>query len=40
MSYTEAIALFRRMGVNVETMTEADFRIRYFALVKPYFALS
>jgi curved DNA-binding protein CbpA len=36
MPYTEAIALFRRLGVNVETMTESDFRIRYFALVRQY----
>jgi curved DNA-binding protein CbpA len=36
MSYTEAVALFRRLGVNVETMTEPDFQSRYFALAKQY----
>jgi curved DNA-binding protein CbpA len=36
MSYTEAVTLFRRLGVNVEIMTEPDFRIRYFALAKQY----
>jgi curved DNA-binding protein CbpA len=36
MSYTEAVALFRRLGVHVETMTERDFQIRYFALAKRY----
>jgi len=32
----EAFALFRRLGVNVETMNQHDFRISYFALAKRY----
>ena len=32
----EALALFRRLGVNVEIMTRDDFRISYFALAKRY----
>jgi len=28
--------LFRRLGVNVETMTRGDFKISYFALAKRY----
>ena len=36
MSFAEALALFRRLGVNVEIMTRDDFRISYFALAKRY----
>jgi curved DNA-binding protein CbpA len=36
MTLSEAVTLFRRLGVNVETMTQADFRICYFALAKRY----
>jgi curved DNA-binding protein CbpA len=36
MSLAEALALFRRLGVNVEIMTRDDFRISYFALAKRY----
>ena len=36
MSLAEAFSLFRRLGVNVETMNERDFRISYFALAKRY----
>ena len=36
MSLTEALALFRRLGVNVEIMTRDDFRSSYFALAKRY----
>jgi curved DNA-binding protein CbpA len=36
MSLAEAIALFRRLSVNVETMNQRDFRISYFALAKRY----
>ena len=36
MSYAEALALFRRLGVNVETMGQKDFSISYFALAKRY----
>jgi curved DNA-binding protein CbpA len=32
----EAFALFRRLGVNVETMNQHDFRTSYFALAKRY----
>jgi len=32
----EALALFRRLGVNVEFMTRDDFRNSYFALAKRY----
>ena len=28
--------LFRRLGVNVETMTRGEFKISYFALAKRY----
>jgi hypothetical protein len=34
MSRAEALALFRRLGVNVETMSQRDFRIIYFTLAK------
>ena len=36
MSLAEALALFRRLGVNVEIMTRDDFKISYFALAKRY----
>jgi curved DNA-binding protein CbpA len=36
MSFAEALALFRRLGVNVETLTLREFRIRYLALAKRY----
>jgi hypothetical protein len=36
MSLAEALALFRRLGVNVETLTLREFRIRYVALAKRY----
>jgi curved DNA-binding protein CbpA len=36
MSLTDALALFRRLGVNVETLSQPEFRIRYFALAKRY----
>jgi len=36
MSFAEALALFRRLGVNVETMSQGDFSVSYFALAKRY----
>jgi hypothetical protein len=36
MSLAEALALFRRLGINVETMSQSDFSITYFALAKRY----
>jgi curved DNA-binding protein CbpA len=36
MSLAEAFALFRRLGVNVETLSQRDFSISYFALAKRY----
>ena len=36
MLLAEAFALFRRLGVNVETMKPRDFSISYFALAKRY----
>jgi curved DNA-binding protein CbpA len=36
MSIAEALALFRRLGVNVETLSLREFRTRYFALAKRY----
>jgi curved DNA-binding protein CbpA len=36
MSPSEALTLFRRLGVNVNTMSQGDFRISYFALAKLY----
>jgi hypothetical protein len=36
MSLAEAFALFRRLGVHVETMNQRDFSISYFALAKRY----
>ena len=36
MSLNEALTLFRRLGIHVEGMSQGDFRISYFALVKRY----
>jgi curved DNA-binding protein CbpA len=36
MSLAEAFALYRRLGVDVETMNQRDFSISYFALAKRY----
>jgi CBS domain-containing protein len=36
MTFADALALFRRLGVNVETMSQRDFSISYFALAKRY----
>jgi curved DNA-binding protein CbpA len=36
MSFADALALFRRLGVNVKNMSQRDFRIRYFALAMRY----
>jgi hypothetical protein len=36
MSLAQAFALFRRLGVNVETMNQRDFSISYFAPAKRY----
>ena len=36
MSLAEAFALFRRLGVNVESISQRDFSISYFALAKRY----
>ena len=36
MSLAEAFTLFRRLGVNVETMNQRDFSISYSALAKRY----
>jgi curved DNA-binding protein CbpA len=36
MLLAEAFALFRRLGVNVEIMSQRDFSVSYFALAKRY----
>ena len=36
MPFAEALALFRRLGINVEAMSQRDFSISYFALAKRY----
>jgi curved DNA-binding protein CbpA len=36
MSFADALALFRRFGVNVETMSQSDFSVSYLALSKRY----
>jgi hypothetical protein len=36
MLLAEAFALFRRLGIGVETMSQRDFSISYFALAKRY----
>jgi curved DNA-binding protein CbpA len=34
MSLAEAVALFRRLGVNVDTVSKRDFSTSYFALAR------
>ena len=36
MMLTEAITLFRRLGINVEKMSKDDFRLCCMALVRRY----
>ena len=36
MPLVDALALFRRLGIDVETMNRRDFSISYFALAKRY----
>jgi len=36
MLLAEALALFRRLGVDVETLNSTDFSLAYFALAKRY----
>jgi curved DNA-binding protein CbpA len=36
MPVNEALALFRRLGIHVETMSRGEFRVSYFALAKRY----
>ncbi len=36
MTLQKAFALFRRLGVNVETMTRTEFREAYFRLARRY----
>ena len=36
VAVTKPFALFRRLGVNVETLNQRDFSISYFALAKRY----
>jgi curved DNA-binding protein CbpA len=36
MTLQKAFALFRRLGVNGETMTRAEFRAAYFRLARRY----
>jgi len=36
MTLDDALALFRRLGVNVDAMSPRDFSISYFALAKRY----
>ena len=36
MPFSEALALFRRLGVHVEAMSPSDFTLVYFALAKRY----
>ena len=36
MTFADALALFRRLSGNVETMSQSDFSISYFALAKRY----
>ena len=36
MPLSEALALFRRLGVHVEAMSPSDFTLAYFALAKRY----
>jgi curved DNA-binding protein CbpA len=36
MLLAEAVALFRRLGVDVETLGSKDFSLAYFALARRY----
>ena len=36
MPLSEALALFRRLGVHVESMSPSDFTLSYFGLAKRY----
>jgi curved DNA-binding protein CbpA len=36
MLRVEALALFRRLGIDVETMSSRDFSLAYFDLAKRY----
>ena len=36
MSLAEAVALFRRLGVNFDTVSKRDFSTSYFALARRY----
>ena len=36
MPFSEALVLFRRLGVQVEAMRPSDFTLAYFALAKRY----
>jgi len=36
MPFSEALVLFRRLGVQVEAMSPSDFTLAYFALAKRY----
>jgi curved DNA-binding protein CbpA len=36
MLFAEALTLFRRLGVDVETMSSRDFSLAYFALAKRF----
>jgi curved DNA-binding protein CbpA len=36
MPLSEALALFHRLGVHVESMSPSDFTLVYFALAKRY----
>ena len=36
MPLSEALALFRRLGVHVEAMSPSNFTLAYFALAKLY----
>ena len=36
MPLADALALFRRLGIDVETTNRRDFSISYFALAKRY----
>jgi curved DNA-binding protein CbpA len=36
MLLAEALALFRRLGVDVKTMNSSDFLLAYFTLAKRY----
>jgi curved DNA-binding protein CbpA len=36
MTLSEAFALFRRLGINVDAISPTDFRMSYFSLAKRY----